>query len=185
MTVRIGLVGSGFVSDFYLQGLHDVADWEIPVVASPALDHAQRFARKWNIAEATTDVDAVIERKDLDLIIIGAPNHCHKDLVLRCARAGKHVVCTKPLARTRPSADHARCCAGSGRLAWLRGNGSLLPGGDEGSGVYRARRHRQGVDRSFARGPRRPACGLVLEQGVERRRRSWTWAAIPSRRRAI
>jgi predicted dehydrogenase len=104
MTVRIGLIGSGFVSNFYLLGLQDVAGWEIPVVASPVLDHAQRFAHKWNIAEATSDVDAVIERKDIDLIILGVPNHCHKDLVLSCARAGKHVVCTKPLARTRQEA---------------------------------------------------------------------------------
>ena len=35
MTIRIGLLGSGFVSNFYLQGLQGVADWEIPVVASP------------------------------------------------------------------------------------------------------------------------------------------------------
>ena len=35
MTVRIGLLGSGFVSNFYMLGLQDVAGWEIPVVASP------------------------------------------------------------------------------------------------------------------------------------------------------
>ena len=35
MTVRIGLLGSGFLSTFYLQGLQNVAGWEIPVVASP------------------------------------------------------------------------------------------------------------------------------------------------------
>jgi predicted dehydrogenase len=104
MTVRIGLLGSGFVSNFYLLGLQDVADWEIPVVASSSLERARAFAAKWNITEATTDIDAVIGRKNLDLIILGVPNHFHKDLVLRCARAGKHVVCTKPLARTRHEA---------------------------------------------------------------------------------
>jgi predicted dehydrogenase len=40
----------------------------------------------------------------LDLIILGVPNHLHMDLALKCARAGKHVVCTKPLGRNRREA---------------------------------------------------------------------------------
>ena len=43
MTVRIGLLGSGFVSNFYMLGLQDVPGWEIPVVASPSLEHGRRF----------------------------------------------------------------------------------------------------------------------------------------------
>ncbi|HZZ74046.1 MAG TPA: Gfo/Idh/MocA family oxidoreductase [Pirellulales bacterium] len=104
MTVRIGLLGSGFVSGFYLQGLRDVAGWEIPVVASATLAHAQRFAQTWNIAEATDDIHGVIRRADLDLIVLGVPNHFHHELVLLCAAAKKHVVCTKPLARNRHEA---------------------------------------------------------------------------------
>jgi predicted dehydrogenase len=101
MTVRIGLLGSGFVSNFYLLGLQDVSGWTIPVVASPNAEHARRFAQKWNIAESTSDVLGVIDRTDLDLIVLGVPNHFHMDLATRCAKAGKHVVCTKPLARNR------------------------------------------------------------------------------------
>ena len=104
MTVRIGLLGSGFVSNFYLQGLQDVPGWTIPVVASPNLEHAQQFARKWGIADATSNVEGVIDRQDLDLIVLGVPNHVHRDLAIRCAKAGKHVVCTKPLARNRQEA---------------------------------------------------------------------------------
>src|SRR2546423_72448 len=101
MTVRIGLLGSGFLNEFYMQGLQDVAGWEIPVVASPTLDRARRFAQKWKIPEATSDIDGVIARQDLDLIVLGVPNHFHKDLAIRCAKAGKNMVCTKPLGRTR------------------------------------------------------------------------------------
>ena len=85
MTVRIGLLGSGFLSTFYMQGLQNVAGWEIPVVASPSIDHARAFAEKWNIPEATADVHGVIARKDLDLMLLAAPNYAHKDLVIRCA----------------------------------------------------------------------------------------------------
>ena len=89
MTVRIGLLGSGFVSNFYMLGLRDVPGWEMPVVASPNVDHARRFSEKWKIPEATCDIQATITRKDLDLIVLGVPNHFHRDLAIQCARAGK------------------------------------------------------------------------------------------------
>jgi predicted dehydrogenase len=99
MTVRIGLLGSGFVSNFYMLGLQDLAGWEVPVVASPNADHARAFAQRWHIPDATGDTEAVVARPDLDLIVLGVPNHRHLELTVRCARAGKHIVCTKPLGR--------------------------------------------------------------------------------------
>jgi predicted dehydrogenase len=104
MTVRIGLLGSGFVSEFYLLGLQDVPGWTIPVVASANANNAQKFAKKWGIGEATGDVLGTIRRPDLDLIVLGVPNHVHAELAIQCATAGKHVVCTKPLARNRAEA---------------------------------------------------------------------------------
>lgn len=100
MTVRIGLLGSGFVSNFYMEGLRNVAGFEVKVVASPNPDHAAAFAARWNIPEYSTDMSSVIRRKDIDLIVLGVPNYTHRDLVVECAGAGKHIVCTKPLART-------------------------------------------------------------------------------------
>jgi predicted dehydrogenase len=104
MTVRIGLIGSGFVANFYMLGLRDVADWEVPVVASTTPERAATFAEKWSIPESTTDIAGVIVRKGLDLIVIAAPNFVHREHVIACARAGKNVVCTKPLARTASEA---------------------------------------------------------------------------------
>jgi predicted dehydrogenase len=99
MSVRIALLGSGFVSTFYMLGLRDLSGWEVPVVASPNPEHAAAFAKKWKIGESTSDIAGVIQRSDIDLVVIGAPNYVHKDLALQCAKASKHMVCTKPLAR--------------------------------------------------------------------------------------
>src|SRR3989442_15682398 len=98
MPVRIGLLGSGFVSNFYMLGLRDLSGWEVPVVASPNPEHAAVFAKKWSISESTSDVAGVIQRSGIDLIVIGAPNYVHKDLAIQCAKAGMHMVSTKPLA---------------------------------------------------------------------------------------
>lgn len=102
--MRIGLIGSGFVSNFYLSGLQNVAGYEVRVVASARLENAQRFAATWKIAEATDNVEHTIRRQDLDLIILGVPNYVHREMAIACARAGKNVVCTKPLARNRHEA---------------------------------------------------------------------------------
>ena len=104
MTVRIGLLGSGFVAEFYLQGLRDVANWEIPVVYSPNQEHARVFVERWNLGGVAQSVDEVLSRGDIDLVLLAVPNDVHKDLAIACARAGKNLVCTKPLARNAAEA---------------------------------------------------------------------------------
>ena len=102
--VRIGLLGSGFVANFYMLGLQNVANWEMPVLCSPTAEHAKAFAEKWSIAEWETDSQKVLEREDLDLILLAVPNYVHQELAIATARAGKNMVCTKPLARTAAEA---------------------------------------------------------------------------------
>ncbi len=104
MTVRIGMLGSGFVSNFYMLGLKDLSGWEIPVVCSPHEERARAFAEKWNIPEWQTDLEKVVKRDDLDLVLLGLPNYVHKEATLAAAAAGKNMVCTKPLARNAAEA---------------------------------------------------------------------------------
>src|ERR687888_537653 len=104
MVVRIGLLGSGFVADFYLQGLRDVPNWEIPVVYSPNQEHARAFVERWRLGGVANSVDDVLRRGDVDLVLLAVPNDVHKELAIACARAGKNMVCTKPLARNAAEA---------------------------------------------------------------------------------
>ena len=50
--------------------------------------------------EAYDDYRRLLERADVDMICVGAPNYTHREIVVAAAEAGKHVVCEKPLART-------------------------------------------------------------------------------------
>lgn len=101
--VRIALLGAGFVSDFYMQGLREVPGQEVAAVYSQTKERAAAFAEKWNLGHTTDRMEEAIEQGDL--VIIGLPNFVHKKAALAAARAGKPVVCTKPLAR---NADEAR-----------------------------------------------------------------------------
>ncbi|HUV97489.1 MAG TPA: Gfo/Idh/MocA family oxidoreductase, partial [Acidobacteriaceae bacterium] len=67
--VRIAMLGSGFVADFYMQGLADVPHQEVVVNYSRSAARADAFARKWTVPESSTNMEALIARDDLDLYI--------------------------------------------------------------------------------------------------------------------
>jgi predicted dehydrogenase len=100
MAVRIAVLGSGFVSEFYLQGLRDVPNHEVVVNYSQTAERARAFGERWGIPYQTTSMEEAVDRPDVDLVLIGLPNDVHLEATRVVARAKKHVVCTKPLART-------------------------------------------------------------------------------------
>lgn len=100
MTVRIAILGSGFVANFYLQGLQDVPGQQVVVNYSQSTERARAFAQRWSIPESTTDMAAAVDRPEVDLVLIALPNDLHVEAARLVTRAKKHVVCTKPLART-------------------------------------------------------------------------------------
>ncbi len=99
--VKIGLLGSGFVAEFYLQGLANVNGQEVIVNYSQSAARAKAFARRWQIPDSSTNLEAVIARDDIDLFIIALPNEAHLPVSLALAQARRNQVCTKPLGRNR------------------------------------------------------------------------------------
>ena len=60
-------------------------------------EKAQAFADKWGYESIETDWRKLIERKDIDAVDICAPNNLHKEMSLAAAKAGKMILCEKPL----------------------------------------------------------------------------------------
>src|SRR5207302_10638188 len=98
------LLGSGFVAEFYMQGLANVQGHRVVANYSRDKKRAKDFASRWAIPEPGTDLGKLIARSDIDLYIIGLPNEAHLPVSLGLSRARKNQVCTKPLARTRKEA---------------------------------------------------------------------------------
>lgn len=102
MTVRVALIGCGFIGRFHSAAIRAVVsrellDVEYVAVCDENADRARSFARITG-AEATTDAAAVIDSPDIDAVYICVPTAHHKELVLRAAAQGKHIFCEKPLA---------------------------------------------------------------------------------------
>src|SRR5918998_2447304 len=98
--VGLGLLGSGFVADFYMDGLRDVTGARAVANYSRSAERAEEFGRRRGIPKQYTEVEAICADPDVEMVIVGLPNHLHLDTVRIAAEAGKAIVCTKPLARS-------------------------------------------------------------------------------------
>jgi predicted dehydrogenase len=98
-TVRIGMLGSGFVADFYMDGLRDVPDTEVVANYSRSEERAKEFGHRHGVTRQYTTVEDLCADREVELVVIGLPNHLHLPAVGAAAAARKAIVCTKPLAR--------------------------------------------------------------------------------------
>ena len=105
-TVKVGLIGSGFIADIHAHAFKQfVPNAEVVAVASPTPGKAARFAEERGIPNTFEDYRELLALKEIDMITLGAPNDLHCRITTEAARAGKHVVCEKPLCRTLAEAD--------------------------------------------------------------------------------
>ena len=103
--MRLCMLGTGMIAEFYLSSLHGHRSRDQVVsVYSRTRESADKFATKWSIPNATDEIETAINRDDVDAVIVGLPNHQHEAAVIAAAKAGKAVMCTKPLGRNAEEA---------------------------------------------------------------------------------
>jgi predicted dehydrogenase len=122
-TLNIGLVGYGFMgrthSNAFLQANRFFPVPYQPVLKAVCARNAERvksFAENWGYESVETDWRALVDRKDIDLIDIASPNDTHHDIAIAAARAGKMVLCEKPLGRNAAEAEAMVAAAESARV---------------------------------------------------------------------
>jgi len=102
---NIAMLGTGLIGLFYTQSLTAGRRRDrVSVVLGRDAAKTQAFAEKWGIPRWTTRLEDAVSGSDVDLVVVGLPNHLHCDAVTAAAKAGKGVLCTKPLARTAAEA---------------------------------------------------------------------------------
>jgi predicted dehydrogenase len=70
---------------------------DVVAVASKNKEHAQSFAKRFNIPDYYDDYHRVLERKDVHVVDVCAATHLHHTMAIDAANAGKHIICEKPL----------------------------------------------------------------------------------------
>ena len=107
--LRIGLIGYGFMGRTHSNAFRKVGnffdlDYEPVLQAVCARDEgkAKAFADKWGWQSVESDWRKLIARKDIDVIDIGSPNNTHAEIAIAAAKAGKMIMCEKPLSMDGP-----------------------------------------------------------------------------------
>jgi predicted dehydrogenase len=95
--VRVGLIGAGGIAGAHVKGYLANPDTTVLVaVADPVAENAQRRADLAGAATYSSYLDMLAEA-DIDAVDICLPHHLHKDAIIAAAKAGKHILCEKPL----------------------------------------------------------------------------------------
>ena len=97
--VRLGMIGSQFAAHLHLNSLSTLRGSKVDVVAvaSKNKEHAQSFAKHFNIPDYYDDYRLVLERKDVHVVDLCVATHLHHSMAIDAANAGKHIICEKPL----------------------------------------------------------------------------------------
>jgi predicted dehydrogenase len=103
--VRFGMIGAGTISNEHLSALAARDDVEITCLADMNEAAARAQAERFGIPTVATDVGDLVAREDVDAVVIGIPTRFHAEAAIQALRAGKHVLCEKPLARTLAECD--------------------------------------------------------------------------------
>src|SRR5436305_467533 len=103
--VKVGLIGSQFISAIHAESLKHCPQAEIAAVASPTPGNAARFAGRFGISKALTDYRELLSLPEIEMVVVGVPNDLHCRVVLDAAAAGKHIVIEKPLCLNLAEAD--------------------------------------------------------------------------------
>ena len=127
-TLNIGVIGCGFMGRTHSNAFRSAPNFfQLPFqpvlkkVSSRNAEKAQAFAANWGYESVETDWRRVVDSKEIDLVDIASPNDTHAEIAIAAAKAGKIVMCEKPLGRN-PSESEAMAKAvedaGVANMVW-------------------------------------------------------------------
>ena len=115
--LRWGLLSTARINARLIPPLNASKRNRLAAVASRSQATADAYAREWKIPRALGSYDALLNDPEIDVIYNPLPNSLHAEWTIKALRAGKHVLCEKPMALTLAELDAmADAAKGSGRV---------------------------------------------------------------------
>ena len=104
MTVSIGLIGGGNITDTHARAVWAVADAEVAAIYGTNPEKVQRLSKEHGGA-AYTDLDSFLAHRPMDMVVVGSPSGMHAAQGIAAVRKGLHVLVEKPIDITTERAD--------------------------------------------------------------------------------
>jgi predicted dehydrogenase len=103
--LRWGLLSTAHINRSVIPAIRHSPRSELVAVASRKQRTGEEYAKEWNIPRSYGSYEALLDDPDINVIYISLPNHLHAEWSVKCAAAGKHVLCEKPLALSTREVD--------------------------------------------------------------------------------
>jgi xylose dehydrogenase (NAD/NADP) len=103
--LRWGLLGTAGINRALIPPLQTSKRNKLMAVASRTQEKAEAYAREKKIPHAFGSYEALLADPEIDAVYIPLPNHLHAEWTIKAVRAGKHVLCEKPLALSLDEVD--------------------------------------------------------------------------------
>lgn len=94
--IKWAILGTLWISDVIAEAIKESDTSELVAIGSRDAKRAFEFANKHEVPRYYADYQQLLLDSDIDAVYIGLPNHLHKEWIIRCAKAGKHILCEKP-----------------------------------------------------------------------------------------
>jgi predicted dehydrogenase len=107
--VRYAIIGLGRIADHFMRGIQETSNSKVTALVSGHPDKAARIAAQYGVPKSNIynyeNMDSFRDNHDIDAVYVALPNSMHAEYTIRSAKAGKHVLCEKPMAVTVPEAQ--------------------------------------------------------------------------------
>ncbi|MBI5386867.1 MAG: Gfo/Idh/MocA family oxidoreductase [Verrucomicrobia bacterium] len=124
--LKAGIIGTGFIGPVHLEALRRLGVQVTALCDVP--ERVRAAADRFGISEALGDYRELVRSPDVDVVHITAPNRFHCEMSLAALKAGKHVVCEKPLAmNTRETARIVKLARAGGTVFAVNYNVRFYP----------------------------------------------------------
>ena len=138
--VRFALVGTGNISAIHAQAISEIPNAKLTAAYSVA--GLEPFCEKWK-CDATKSIEELVARNDVDAVCITTPSGAHGEPAIAALKAGKHVLCEKPLEITVEKIDAI--------IAAAKSSGAILAAVFQSRFGEGARTVKKAVDRKSTR----------------------------------
>jgi predicted dehydrogenase len=102
---RIGVIGAGFIGEVHLRALAFNRRADVRAIAEVDAERGRDVQRRFNVPNVYTDVREMLEKEQLDGVVVATPDQLHREPVELAAQAGVHVLLEKPIATTVEDAE--------------------------------------------------------------------------------
>ncbi|MBQ4517156.1 MAG: Gfo/Idh/MocA family oxidoreductase [Clostridia bacterium] len=96
--LRMGVIGTGAFSLYHLDGIQKAKNAELIAICDKDSERLAAKAEQFGVETTYTDYHELLAREDIDAVTLPLPDQVHAEIAIAAMRAGKHVLCEKPMA---------------------------------------------------------------------------------------